>query len=162
MNLANKLANKAPERQHPRQVLPAVARDGEAYCSMSFQKPAAFAFILFFGGGSPTGVFFSGGSRIGGLFSDGGLTGGFFGSFGGSLLGDLTTFFMESILTCSYPFSLDSKGSKSTFYFILLHSSSRLKNPVSGPIVMFVKSFFIVPVQTIGVEFWPALNRLSR
>ena len=36
-----------------------------------------------------------------------------------------------------------------------------LKNPVSGPIVMFVKSFFIVPVQTIGVEFWPALNRLS-
>ena len=137
MNLANKLANKAPERQHPRQVLPAVARDGEAHCSMSFQKPAAFAFILFLGGGSPTGVFFSGG-RIGGLFSDGGLTGGFFGSFGGSLLGDLTTFFMESLL---------------------MHL--RLKNPVSGPIVMFVKSFFIVPVQTIGVEFWPALNRLS-
>ena len=97
MNLANKLANKAPERQHPRQVLPAVARDGEAHCSMSFQKPAAFAFILFLGEGSPTGVFFSGG-RIGGLFSDGGLTGGFFGSFGGSLLGDLATFFMESIL----------------------------------------------------------------
>ncbi len=92
MNLANKLANKAPERQHPRQVLPAVARDGEAYCSMSFQKPAAFAFILFFGGGSPTGVFFSGGSRIGGLFSDGGLTGGFFGSFGGSLLWRLNDF----------------------------------------------------------------------
>ena len=103
MNLANKLANKAPERQHPRQVLPAVARDGEAYCSMSFQKPAAFAFILFFGGGSPTGVFFSGGSRIGGPFSDGGLTGGFFGSFGGSLRGDLTAFFMEIILMCVTP-----------------------------------------------------------
>ena len=70
---------------------------------MSFQKPAAFAFILFFGGGSPTGVFFSGGSRIGGLFSDGGLTGGFFGSFGGSLLGDLATFFMESILMSLTP-----------------------------------------------------------
>jgi hypothetical protein len=90
-----------------------------AYCSVCFQKTAAFAFILFFGEGSPTGDLFSSGSRIGGLFSDGGLTGGFFGSFGGSLLGDLATFFMESILTCSYAFSLDSKGSKSTFYYSL-------------------------------------------
>jgi hypothetical protein len=64
---------------------------------MSFQKPAAFAFILFFGGGSPTGDLFSGGSCIGGLFSGGGLTGGFFGSFGGSLLGDLATFVMEKV-----------------------------------------------------------------
>ena len=117
---------------------------------MSFQKTAAFAFILFFGGGSPTGDFFSsGGSRIGGLFSDGGLTGGFFGSFGGSLLGDLATFFMETILMNWRRVTREAQV------------SSRLKNPVSGPIVMFVKSFFIVPVQTIGVEFWPALNRLS-
>ena len=98
MNLANKLANKAPERQHHWQAFEAVARKERAYCSVCFQKTAAFAFILFFGGGSPTGDLFSGGSRIGGLFSDGGSTGGFFGSFGGSLLGDLATFFMESIL----------------------------------------------------------------
>ena len=56
LNLANKLANKAPERQHPfGRSLKAVARD--AYCTVSFQKTAAFAFILFFGGGSPTGAF---------------------------------------------------------------------------------------------------------
>jgi len=97
LNLANKLANKAPERQHHWQAFEAVARKERAYCSVCFQKTAAFAFILFFGGGSPTGDLFSGGSRIGGLFSDGGLTGGFLGSFGGSLR-ELATFFMESIL----------------------------------------------------------------
>lgn len=48
MNLANKLANKAPERQHHWQALEAVARDGEGLPLGLFSKNCGFCLYSLF------------------------------------------------------------------------------------------------------------------
>ena len=69
--------------------------------------------MCFFVGGSPIGDLCFGGSRIGGLFSGGGLTGGFLGSFGGSLLGDLTTLIIRNYTSVFQPIQLTFEKIKS-------------------------------------------------
>jgi hypothetical protein len=108
LNLANKLANKAPERQPRLQASPetlAWERTGQAN-SIVLAETMRLLPLFSFSLADHREETFLGGSRIGGLFSGGGFTGGFFGSFGGSLLGDLTTL----IVICSCQFSSHSKG----------------------------------------------------
>ena len=173
MNLRNKLANKASERQ-PRLAGLLNDRFADQFCG-SYE---ALAFIFFLVGGSPIGDFFFFGSRIGGLFSGGGFTGGLF-EYGDSLLGDSTAFMMETILICFCELSLHWAGvlnGKILIPSCLKHQSrcqravntghcakfrDRLNNPISWSIVMFVQFLFVVPIQVIGIEFWPALNRFT-
>lgn len=124
MNLANKLANKAPERQHHWQALEAVARDGEGLLLGLFSKNCGFClYSLFRRGITDRRPFLRRLSHRRSLFRWR-LDGRFFRIVRRFSSWRLSDFLHgKSILTCSYAFSLDSKGSKSTFYFILLHSS---------------------------------------